>query len=318
MKARLTCTFFLLSLTILSGQEILQASFGSLRARSIGPAVMSGRISCIDGIHQKPEVFYIGAANGGVWKTTSAGAQFEPIFDDYIQSIGDLQIDQNHPDTVWVGTGEPWVRNSVSIGAGVYVTRNGGRTWSFKGLKETERIAKVLIHPQSPNIIYIAAQGALWNASEARGVYKTTDFGTTWEKVLYVDENTGCADLTMHPENPDILLAAMWDHRRSPDFFRSGGPGSGLHKSEDGGQTWSEIKNGLPSGDLGRMAVEIAPSDPERVYLTVEAKEKEDKGLYRSNDGGNSFSKINGDFGTTVRPFYFSRLTIDPNNQDTI
>ncbi len=309
----LLCTF-----GYLSGQDKLQVSFGNLTARDIGPAVMSGRISCLDGLHKKPETFYIGAANGGVWKTNSAGANFDPIFDDHTQSIGDLCIDQAHPDTVWVGTGEPWVRNSVSVGDGIYYTKNGGKTWSHAGLKETERISKLLIHPSRSQIIYVAAQGPLWNASTHRGVYKTSDFGTSWEKIQFIDENTGCADLTMHPNHPDTLIASFWDHRRTPAFFRSGGPGSGLFRTFDGGKSWHKLTDGLPAGILGRMAVEYAPSNGDIVYLTVEAEKKEDKGLYKSLDGGNSFKKINGDFGTTVRPFYFSRLTVDPTNSEKL
>lgn len=299
-------------------QDSIAISFGNLRARSIGPAVMSGRISAIDGVHRSPETFYIGAANGGVWRTNSAGASFDPVFDEYIQSIGDLRIDQSHPDTVWVGTGEPWVRNSVSVGKGVYLTKNGGKTWEHKGLENTERIAKVLIHPTNSAVIYVAAQGHLWNANPERGVYKTEDFGNSWRQVKFVDEHTGCADLTMDPSHPDTLLAAFWDHRRSPDFFRSGGPGSGLYKTYDGGLNWKKITAGLPDGQLGRMAVEFAPSDPNIVYLTVECENKEEKGLYKSLDGGESFKMINGDFGNTVRPFYFSRLTVDPNNAEKI
>ncbi|MBK8502558.1 MAG: hypothetical protein IPL46_10270 [Saprospiraceae bacterium] len=314
---------FFLAITLspflnLHAQDSISISFGNLWARSIGPAVMSGRISTIDGVHKTPEIFYVGAANGGIWKTISGGASFDPVFDDHIQSIGDIRIDQSHPDTVWVGTGEPWVRNSVSIGDGIYLTRNGGKTWTHMGLGNTERISKVLVHPRNSAIIYSAVLGHLWNANEERGVFKTEDFGTSWQLVKFVDENSGCADLTMHPTHPDTLIASFWDHRRSPDFFRSGGPGSGLHKTHDGGKTWHEITQGLPDGQLGRMAVEYAPSDPNVVYLTVECEKKEEKGFYKSTDGGESFRFINGDFGSTVRPFYFARLTVDPNNSEKV
>ena len=253
---------FLLPLWKLQAQDSIAISFGNLWARSIGPAVMSGRISTIDGINKNPEIFYIGAANGGVWKTISGGASFDPVFDDHIQSIGDIRIDQSYPDTVWVGTGEPWVRNSVSVGDGIYLTKNGGKTWMHMGLKNTERIAKVLVHPDNSAIVYVAAQGHLWNSNQERGVYKTEDFGASWQLIKFVDENTGCADLTMDPEHPDTLIASFWDHRRSPDFFRSGGPGSGLYKTHDGGKTWRRITQGLPKGQLGRMAVELLPLIP--------------------------------------------------------
>lgn len=305
----------------LSAQRPITISFGDLRARSIGPAVMSGRITTIDGSASNPNVLYIGAASGGVWKSTSGGASFSPVFDEHIQSIGAICIDQKHPDTVWVGTGEPWVRNSTSVGAGIYVSTNGGRSWQFKGLELSERIANVLIDPRKSDRIFVAAQGPLWSAGGQRGVYRSDDFGQTWTCVLYVDENTGCADLAMNPQNPDELFAAMWDHRRQPDFFRSGGPGSGLYHSTDGGNTWEKLtpeNNGLPKGLLGRMAVAFAPSNPRIVYLTIEAEKKSDKGLYRSEDGGKSWKRVNSDFNTTVRPFYFSRIVVDPNNENRV
>ncbi|MCB0665056.1 MAG: hypothetical protein KDC80_04505 [Saprospiraceae bacterium] len=314
----LATLFYLLLSSSNQAQDSISISFGNLWARSIGPAVMSGRIADIDGVDKSPEIFYVGAANGGVWKTITAGASFDAVFDEHIQSIGDICIDQSNPDTVWVGTGEPWVRNSVSVGNGIYRTRNGGKTWEHLGLDQTERIAKVLVHPTNSATIYVAAQGHLWNANPERGVYKTEDFGNTWQLIKFVDENTGCADLTIDPLHPDTLIAAFWDHRRSPDFFRSGGPGSGLYKTYDGGKNWKKISTGLPEGQLGRMAVEYAPSDPSIVYLTVECDDKTKKGLYRSNDGGESFQFVNGDFGNTVRPFYFSRLTVDPNNSEKI
>ena len=318
MKKALTLPFFVFFTTLILAQnQPLQISFGNLHARSIGPAVMSGRISTIDGVHKNPQVIYIGAASGGIWKSNSGGASFSPIFDEHTQSIGAICIDQNHPDTVWAGTGEPWVRNSVSVGTGLYVTTNGGRSWDFKGLGDSERISQVIVDPNNSGTIYVAAQGHLWGPNEERGVYKSTDFGATWQRILYVDENTGAADLSMDPTNPNVLYAAMWEHRRSPDFFNSGGKGSGLFKTTDGGATWQKItpENGLPTGILGRMAVAIAPSNPNVVYLTVEAEKQADRGLYKSTDAGKSFKKINGDFGITVRPFYFSRLEVGPTDE---
>ena len=318
MKLVLSLLFSVLTFVLDAQLSTSDISFGDLRARSIGPATMSGRISTVDGVHKEPHILYVGAASGGLWKSESAGARFEAIFDEYNQSIGDIAIDQNHPDTVWVGTGEPWVRNSVSIGDGIYVTTNGGRTWSHKGLPSSEHIAKVLVHPTSSNVIYVAVQGRLWSESEERGVFRSTDFGQSWEKVLYVDSNTGAADLTISQENPDVLFAAMWEHRRYPDFFNSGGPGSGLYKSIDGGTTWQKIQDGMPSGNLGRIAVEIAPSNGQRVYATIECENKEEKGLYRSDDEGSTWAKVNSDFNTIVRPFYFSRLHVDPTDEDVV
>ena len=221
-----------------------------------------------------------------------------------------VAIDQAHPDTVWVGTGETWVRNSVSVGDGLYRTYNGGDKWERVGLENTERIGKIIVHPTDSQVVFAAALGHLWNANEERGLYKTSDGGTTWVKVLYVDENTGCTDLVMDPENPDILYAAMWQFRRQPDFFTSGGPGSGLYKSTDGGLTWRRLENGLPDGELGRIALAVAPTEPDRLYATVEATES---ALYRSDDQGETWDRKNTQTFVKTRPFYFSLLIPDPS-----
>lgn len=306
---------FLLVLPIASEAQELsgKAILGGLRAREIGPAVMSGRISDIDVVKKKPEIIYVGTAGGGVWKSVSAGASFRPVFDEHIQSIGKVTIDQNHPDTVWVGTGEPWVRNSVGVGKGVYKTYNGGRSWEFVGLKDSEHISEIIIHPTDPNTVYVAAQGKLWGPGAERGVFKTTDGGKTWTKILYVDENTGCADMDMDPKNPNVLYAAMWSHRRYPDFFDSGfTKTSALFKSTDGGKTWNKIHNGLPNKTLGRIGIAVAPSNANIVYASIEAEGNENKGLFKSLDAGATWKKVNSDFNNTVRPFYFSKIVVDP------
>jgi len=291
------------------------ATLGGLTARAIGPAVMSGRIASVDAVPGDTVTVYVGAATGGVWKSTDSGLTFSPVFDDYPQSIGAVRIDPSAPDTVWVGTGEPWTRNSVSIGHGVYKTTDGGKTWEAMGLEDTERISQIRVHPQDSDTVYVCATGHLWNANEERGLFKTTDGGKTWEKILYVDENTGCADLDMDPQEPDVLYAAMWQFRRHPDFFESGGPGSGLYKSTDGGTNWTELTEGLPAGKKGRIAVAVAPSRPSRVYATVEAEEN---ALYRSDDLGATWEKVNASFNVTARPFYFSRLVVDPTDYQTV
>ncbi len=296
-----------------------EALFGSLRARPLGPAITSGRIACLDVVAADPAVMYIGAAGGGIWKSVSAGSEFAPVFDDYTQSIGKIAIDQKHPDTVWVGTGEPWVRNSVSVGDGIYKTTDGGATWEHLGLENTERIGDIIIHPTNPDIVYVAALGHLWNSHEERGVFKTTDGGKTWTKIFYIDDNTGCADLDIDPDNPDILYASMWSFRRYPDFFDSGLNGkSGLFKSLDGGATWTKIQKGLPNEKLGRMAIAVAPSNGNRIYLSVESKTKENKGIYLSDNAGNSWQKVSDNFNATVRPFYFSNMIVDPYNDSIV
>jgi photosystem II stability/assembly factor-like uncharacterized protein len=296
--------------------EIDSATLGGLAARSIGPAVMSGRIAAIDGgVADGKLTLYVGAASGGVWKSTDGGVRFDPVFDDYVQSIGAIEVDPANGNTVWVGTGESWVRNSTSIGRGVYKSTDGGDSWTLMGLGDSERIARVQVHPGSSDTVWVCATGHLFDANEQRGVFKTTDGGRTFKKVLYVDADTGCSDLDLDPQDPDVLYAGMWQFRRYPDRFESGGPGSGLYKSTDGGETWKELTNGLPEGDKGRIAVAVAPSRPSRVYATVEADEN---ALYRSDDLGASWEKVNTSFNVTARPFYFSRLVVDPKDYDTV
>ncbi len=299
----------------LKGEEL----FGSLRARQIGPALMSGRISDIEGHPTDSKVVYIGTAGGGVWKSVDGGVTFKSIFDKYTQSIGAVAINPKNPDKeVWVGTGEVWTRNSVSVGDGIYKTEDGGQNWTKMGLEKTERISSIKIDPTNPNVIYVAALGALWGDSQDRGVYKTTDGGKTWEKILYVDATTGCSDLTLDPQNPNVVYAAFWEFRRTAYSFSSGGAKSALYKSTDGGKTWAKIHNGFPTGKLGRIAVAVAPSNPNILYSVIESEKPENKGLYRSDDGGQNWKFLNGDFELSVRPFYFSRIVIDPKNPEVV
>jgi len=299
----------------LKGKEL----FGDLNARQIGPALMSGRISDLE-VHPKNDrVIYAGTAGGGVWKSSNGGATFNPIFDDYCQSIGVVTLDPKDPDnTIWVGTGETWTRNSVSVGDGIYKSTDGGQNWKKMGLETTERISNIEIHPENSDVIYVGALGGLYGDSEDRGVYKSTDGGETWDKIFYVAPNTGCSELVMDPNNPDVLYAAMWEFRRTAWSFSSGGDNSGLYKSADGGKTWDKIHNGFPSGQLGRFAIAVAPSDTDILYTLVESEKDEDKGLYKSEDAGNSWTQLNSDFGLVVRPFYFSRIVVDPRNPDVI
>ena len=293
--------------------------FGDLQARHIGPALMSGRFGDIEGHPTNSRVLYAGAAGGGVWKTENGGATFQPIFEDFPQSIGAIEVDPSDPDnTVWVGTGEIWTRNSVSIGDGLFRTNDGGKNWELMGFEGSERISSVIVNPQNSNEIYVGVLGGLWGDSEQRGVYKSTDGGKTWEQQLYVDETTGCADLIMDPQNPNVLYASMWEFRRTGWSFNSGGTNSALYKSNDGGKTWDKIHQGFPEGKLGRIAVSVAPSDPNRLYAVLETEKDEEKGLYGSNDAGATWQHLNSDFGLVVRPFYFSRITVDPKNPDIL
>ena len=293
--------------------EIKTSTFGGLAARPIGPAVMGGRIADLAVAPGDPAVMWIGTASGGVWRSKDAGITFTPVFDQQpVQSIGAIGIDPKDSKTVWVGTGESWVRNSVSVGNGVYRTTDGGDSWQHMGLADSERIARVVVDPSESKTVWVCATGHLWNANEERGVFKSTDAGKTWEKVLYVDQDTGCADLSVDPQDPQIVYASMWQFRRQPWSFSSGGKGSGLHRSTDGGKTWRRLAEGLPKGELGRIAVAVAPSRPNVVYAVVEAKEK--TALYRSHDLGLSWEEMNSSFNVSMRPFYFARLVVDPTD----
>jgi len=291
-------------------------TFGSLSARPIGPAVMGGRIAAIDAMHRDGKLtIYVGAAGGGVWKSVNGGTTFEPVFDEQTQAIGAIRIDRADPETVWVGTGESWVRNSVSVGDGIYKTTDGGDHWQHVGLADSERISKILVHPDESDTVYVCATGHLWDANEERGVYRTMDGGKTWDAVLQVDADTGCSDLAMDPQEPDILYAAMWQFRRQPWTFSSGGPGSGLYRSTDGGASWEETRDGLPAGELGRIAVAPAPSRPNVVYATVES---ESTAMYRSDDLGKSWRETGTTAAVEARPFYFSLLLVDPEDHDRV
>lgn len=288
----------------------------AMQARAIGPAGMSGRITAIAALESDPMTVYAGAASGGVWKSTNGGDTWRPLFDDQrIANIGAIAVHQRHRDVVWVGTGEGNPRNSADPGAGIYRSIDGGESWTFLGLEETRQIHRILLHPDDPDVAWVGAMGPIWSAGEERGVYRTTDGGETWEKVLYVDEDTGIAEMVQDPVNPNKIFAAMWSFRRWPWFFESGyGDGSGLYVTYDGGDSWQELgpEEGLPDARLGRMGLAIARSNPEWVYALVEAEE--DRGLYLSKDGGRSFELVNDDNGVLNRPFYYAEIHVDPAN----
>ncbi|HVN57557.1 MAG TPA: hypothetical protein VMT63_04615 [Bacteroidales bacterium] len=295
--------------------QITSSMFGSIEGRQIGPAKMSGRITSIDAVKKAPSTVWVGAAGGGVWKSINQGVTFKSVFDDYSQSIGCITIDQDHPDTVWVGTGEVWVRNSVSIGTGIYRTTNGGDKWTMMGLPNSERIAKIIIDPADPNTVYVAVLGSLWKDSGERGFYKTNDGGKSWKKTLYSNPSSGCADIVMDPENHLVLYASLWDFRRQAYTFRSGGPGSGLYKSADGGETWNRIQTGLPDKTLGRIALAVSPVKPHWLYALVES---EKSALFRSSDKGQTWEKRSEQTMAGERPFYFSLLVADPVEPERI
>jgi photosystem II stability/assembly factor-like uncharacterized protein len=289
-----------------------------LAARALGPAAVSGRISSIDAVHADPNHIVIGTATGGVWISDNGGLTWSPVFDDQpVASIGAVAINQSNPDVIWVGTGEGNPRNSTSIGGGIYRSNDGGRTWQLMGLAGSERINRIALHPHDPNVVYVAALGTLWSDNDERGIFKTTDGGATWEKILYVDSRTGGTDVKIDPFNPEKIYASMWEHRRWPYFFKSGGPGSGMYISWDGGANW-KLKtedDGLPAGELGRITFAPSPAQRGRVYALAEA---EKSAMLRSDDGGESWVRTNEDHDIAIRPFYYTEVTADPDNADRV
>lgn len=307
--------FFFISTSLFSQVKVTSSTFGMFEGRNIGPTVMSGRVTAIDAVNKDTRIIYLGAAAGGVWKSITGGTLWKPIFDKHTQSIGDLKIDQKNPETIWVGTGESNMRNSVSVGDGMYKTVDGGETWKRVGLEGTGHISKIQIDPGNSDVVYVAAPGPLWGDSPERGLFKTMNGGAIWEKVLYIDEKTGCADVIIDPKNPNIIYASMWDFRRKPWAFSSGGPGSGLYKSTDGGATWNRIDKGFTDGILGRIILAMSPSDSKIIYAIAEAK---NTALFKSTDGGESWTKKSSSSNVTARPFYFSLLTVDPTNSNRL
>lgn len=318
MRRCLTLLFvFFLSLD-LSAQQLDMALFDAMKPRSIGPAGMSGRVTALDAVHADPEVIYAGTASGGLWKSTSGGIDWKPIFDDQpTHSIGAVAIFQKTPDIVWVGAGEGNPRNSQSAGNGVYRSIDGGVTWTHLGLEQSRNIHRIIVHPDNPDVALIGVQGPAWGETEERGVFRTTDGGKTFEKVLYVNEKTGIGDMVADQSNPNHILAAMWEFRRWPWFFKSGGEGSGLYESWDGGLTWERIGSdrGMPEGELGRMGLAFAHNEPEVVYALVEAKKN---ALYRSDDGGANWRMVNDDDDVNGRPFYYAEIYTDPENENRL
>jgi len=300
----------------------LEGALAGLSWRSIGPADMGGRTTDIAAIPGDGSVVYFATASGGLWKTANAGTTWRSLFEDGgTLSLGAIALAPSDPNVVYLGSGEGNPRNSTSIGDGVYVSTDAGETWTRSGLEDTERISRIQVHPGRPEVVYVGALGHLWGPSEARGVYRSRDGGRTWEKVLYIDENTGVADLALDASNPRILFAAMWDFRRRPWHFRSGGPGSGLYRSKDGGDTWvpltdPSLHNGLPAGTLGRIGVRIAPSDPDVVYTIIESEA--DGVLWRSGDGGDTWTEVSRSRQIGSRPFYYSDIRVDPTDANTV
>jgi photosystem II stability/assembly factor-like uncharacterized protein len=313
------------------------------RWRSIGPSNMGGRVTDVEGLPSPSKTFYVAAASGGVWKTTNNGTTFRPLWtEERVVAMGDLAIAPSDPEQVWAGTGEEDSRNSISPGGGVFKSTDGGMTWELKGLQETQVIGRIVVHPENPDVVFVAALGHIWGANPERGLYRTTDGGETWEQVKFVSDRAGFVDVIFRPGDPEVLFASSWERVRGPWFLNSGGPGSALWKSTDGGDTWTEVVgNGFPETLKGRIGLDISRSNPDVMYAMVEAEDPEGEedaatpaeseegeeaeedsgvepggsGLYRSEDGGETWTKMND---ANSRPFYYSQVRVDPQDPDRV
>lgn len=317
MRNRITTLLMLVVIISHAQVSIDLDQWKNLKFRNIGPAGMSGRVTAIDVDLSNDQRIFLGSASGGVWLSENGGISFKPIFEDQAcLAIGAIKINQRNPSEIWVGTGEGNPRNSLNTGNGIYKSLDGGKTWKHMGLENTKTIHRIIIHRDNADIVYAAALGSPWGPNEDRGVFKTTDGGKTWKKILYVNNLTGAADMVVDPTNPNKIMVAMWEHQRQPWFFNSGGAGSGMYVTYDGGDNWKKItsEDGLPSGNLGRIGLAIAPSKPKTIYALIEAKEN---GLYKSEDGGVKWKLVqNKDIGN--RPFYYSEIYVDPQNENRL
>ena len=310
-------TVILCLFAALSGaQQYNESQMKGMKWRLIGP-FRGGRVLAVTGIPGDPYTFYFGGVAGGVWRTNDAGVTWTPLTDKQpFASVGAIAVAESNPNVIYVGTGESCIRGNISYGNGVYRSTDGGKSWNYIGLKETQHIAKVLVHPRNPDIVYVAAFGHAYGPNPERGVYRSTDGGKTWDKVLYKDDKTGAIDLVFDPHNPNVMFAALYQAQRTPWSLSSGGTGSGLYRSVDGGLTWKHLEgDGLPGGILGRIGVSVSGADSNRVYALVEAK---DGGLFRSDDGGDSWSRVNDDQRLTQRAWYFTHIFADPRSIDTV
>jgi len=313
-------TCLLLILMVNSYSQTAETYFKPLKYRSIGP-FRGGRSVTATGVPGDPLTYYMGTTGGGVWKTKDAGQHWENISDGFFEtgSVGAVAVAPSNPNILYCGMGEHAPRGVMtSYGDGVYKSLDAGKTWKKMGLEATQHIARIRIDPTNPDIVYVAAQGALFAPNAERGIYKSTDGGATWKQVLFVNDRTGCSELSMDPHTPNVLYAAMWEHQRMPNKIISGGPGSGLYKSVDGGETWTELKKGLPE-EKGKMAIAVSPANPEKVYAVIESDSKAEKGgLFVSGDAGESWKRASGDHRLVQRAWYYIEVFPDPNDVNTV
>ena len=291
-------------------------SFAAMKWRQVGP-FRGGRAIAVAGVPGDPTTYYFGGVAGGVWKTTNGGVSWNPLFDGQdISSIGAIAVAPSDPNTVYVGTGEACIRGNISYGTGVYKSTNGGKTWQCMGLRDTRHIGRVIVDPKNPERVFVAALGHAYGPNTERGLFRSLDGGAHWTRVLFKDADTGAIDVHFDPANANVLYAALWQVRRTPWSLSSGGAGSGLYKSVDGGTTWKELREGgLPAGIYGRIGIAISAADPDRIYASIEAAEG---GIYRSEDSGGTWARVNSDERFRQRAWYFSHLIADPKSADTI
>src|SRR5882672_2180809 len=290
-----------------------------LQWRSIGP-FRGGRSTAVAGVASQPMVFYFGGTGGGVWKTSDGGINWEPMTDGPVfgtGSVGAIGLSDSDPNTIYVGMGESPIRGNVSHGDGVYKSTDGGKTWKHIGLEDTRQISRIRVHPKNPDIVYVAAQGHVWAPNTDRGVFRSKDGGKTWEKVLYRSDKAGACDLIIDPTNPSLLYAGLWEVYRKPWTLESGGPGSGIFKSTDGGDNWTEITRnpGLPKSTIGIVGITVSPANPDRLWTIIEA---EDGGVFRSDNAGKTWTKTNEQRNLRQRAWYYSRIYADPKNAETV
>jgi len=308
-----TLLIFIPFLSLL-GQSISTDQLDQLTFRNIGPSVAGGRIHDIEVLPNDPATVFIASASGGIWKSSNKGTTWKPVFDDQaVSTFGDMAISLSNPDVIYAGSGEQQNRQSTSWGNGIYKSENQGETWRSIGLEKTYHIARVIIHPENPNIVFVAALGNLWNSSKERGVYQTTNGGKNWKKVLYIDDMTGVVDMAMDKNNPNILYAATYQRMRKAWGFNGGGPGSGIYKTTDGGKTWNELTGGLPPGEKGRIGLAASKTRSNIIYATIEHADS--SGFYRSGNGGRTWKRVNK---LNPRPMYYSHIFVDPNNDDIV
>jgi len=314
--------FLLLCFSVSIAQEekavLSDQSFAGFKLRSVGPAFTSGRIADI-AIHPEDDnVWYVAVGSGGVWKTENAGTTWQPIFDRYSSySTGCITIDPNNPHTIWLGTGENVGGRHVGYGDGIYRSMDGGKSWKNMGLKESQHISKIIVHPENSNVIWVAVQGPLWNKGDQRGLYKTTDGGKNWNKVLGDDGWTGATDIVMDPRDPDVLYAATWDRHRTVAAYMGGGPGSGIHKSTDGGENWTKLTSGIPRSNLGKIGLAISPQQPDVLYAAIELDRKQG-GVFRSDNRGASWKRMSGAVAGATGPHYYQEIFASPHQFDRL